>query len=100
VVDFAQKLVAMATSLERSKNNFRLFIYSHSCTNLANSVKICPVDVQISDPAESSKIKYKTAASHARKVSAYSATMKVNGRMGNLTPATQKPLNRWSPKFV
>ena len=26
--------------------------------------------------------------------------MKVNGRGGNLTPATQKPLNRWSPKFV
>ena len=26
--------------------------------------------------------------------------MKVNGRWGNLTPATQKPLNRWSPKFV
>ena len=57
-----KKLVAVATSLEGSKNNFRLFIYSHSSTNLANSVKICPVDVQISDPAESSKIKYKTAA--------------------------------------
>ena len=28
------------------------------------------------------------------------ATMKVNGRWGNLTPATQKPLSRWSPKFV
>jgi len=26
--------------------------------------------------------------------------MKVNGRGGNLTPATQNPLNRWSPKFV
>jgi len=26
--------------------------------------------------------------------------MKVNGRWGNLTPATQTPLNRWSPKFV
>ena len=52
-----KKLVAVATSLEGSKNNFRLFIYS-----LANSVKICSVDVQISDPAESSKIKYKTAA--------------------------------------
>jgi len=26
--------------------------------------------------------------------------MKVNGRGENLTPGTQKPLNRWSPKFV
>ena len=26
--------------------------------------------------------------------------MKVNGTGGNLTPATQKPLNLWSPKFV
>ena len=26
--------------------------------------------------------------------------MKVNERWGTLTPATQKPLNRWSPKFV
>jgi len=27
-------------------------------------------------------------------------TIKVNGKRGNLTPAPQKPLNRWSPKFV
>ena len=26
--------------------------------------------------------------------------MKVNGRWGNLTPPTPKPINRWSPKFV
>jgi len=26
--------------------------------------------------------------------------MKVYGKEENLTPATQKPLNRWSPKFV
>ena len=28
------------------------------------------------------------------------ATMKLYGKGRNLTPATQKPLNRWSLKFV
>jgi len=46
-VDFATKLVATATSLEGSKNNFRLFIYGQSSTNHANFVKIGPVDVEI-----------------------------------------------------
>jgi len=41
-------LVATATSFEGSKNNFRSFIYGQSSsTNLANFVKIGPVDVEI-----------------------------------------------------
>jgi len=32
--------------------------------------------------------------------SVVTTTMKINGRGGHLTPATQKPLNRWPPKFV
>jgi len=48
-----KKLVAVATSLEGSKkNNFRSFIYSHSSTIPANSVKIGPVDVEITDLTE------------------------------------------------
>ena len=40
------QLVAMATSLERSKkNNFRSFIYGQSFTRPANFVKIGSVDV-------------------------------------------------------
>ena len=41
------KLVATATSLERSTKNFRSFIYSQISTNPANFVKIGPVDVEI-----------------------------------------------------
>jgi len=37
----------MATSLEGSKNNFRSFIHGQRPTNLANFVKIGPVDVEI-----------------------------------------------------
>jgi len=44
------KLVATATSLERSKkNNFRSFMYVQSSTNPANFVNIGPVDVEIID---------------------------------------------------
>ena len=41
------KLVATATSLERSTINFRSFIYSQISTNPANFVKIGHVDVEI-----------------------------------------------------
>jgi len=41
-----QKFVAMATSFEGSKNNFRWFIYGQSSTIPANFVKIGPVDVE------------------------------------------------------
>jgi len=40
-------MVAVATSLEESKNNFRQFIYSQSSTKPANFVKIGLVDIQI-----------------------------------------------------
>jgi len=50
------KLVATATSVERSKTNFRLFIYSHSSTKPANWLKIGPVDVQIIGLTESLNI--------------------------------------------
>ena len=42
-----RKLVAMATSLEGLKNNFRLFIYRQFYTIPANFVKIGAVDVEI-----------------------------------------------------
>ena len=44
----------------------------------------------------------KYSESHARTVvrECIRTTMKVNGRGGNLTPAIQKRLHRWSPKFV
>jgi len=41
-----KQLVAMATSLEKSKNNF---IYNHTSTNPVNLVKISLVHVQIID---------------------------------------------------
>jgi len=41
------KLVATETSLERSKNNFRSFIYGQSFANPANFVKIGPADAEI-----------------------------------------------------
>jgi len=50
------KLVATATSVERSKTNFRSFIYSHSSTKPANWLKIGPVDVQIIGLTESLNI--------------------------------------------
>jgi len=37
----------MATSLEGSKTNFKLIIYSHSFTNLENLAKIGRVDFEI-----------------------------------------------------
>ena len=47
------KLVATATSLEGSKNNFRSFIHGQSSTNPANLVKIGPVDVEVIGLADS-----------------------------------------------
>jgi len=47
-------------------------------------------------------IKWKLTLSHTRTVvreCCMRATMKAYGEEGNLTPATQKPLNRSSPKF-
>ena len=49
------KLVAMATSFEGSKNNFRSFIYGQSFTNSTNVVQISLVDVEIIDPTEITK---------------------------------------------
>ena len=46
-VDLLTKLVAMATSLEGSKNNLRSFICGESSTGPANFVKIGPVDAEI-----------------------------------------------------
>jgi len=42
-----EKFVAMATSLETSKNNFSLIICRRSSTNPANLTKIGPVDVEM-----------------------------------------------------
>jgi len=42
-----EKFVAMATSLETSKNNFSLIICRRSSTNPANLTKIDPVDVEM-----------------------------------------------------
>jgi len=42
-----RKLVATATSLDGSKNNFRSFIYGQSSTQPANLVKNGPVNVEI-----------------------------------------------------
>jgi len=47
-----------AMTLRDWKNNFRSFIYSPSSTNRANSLKIRPVDVEISGLTEINK-KYK-----------------------------------------
>jgi len=49
------KLVAMAMSLERSKNNFSSFIYGQSSTSPANFVKIRLVDIEISGLKEITK---------------------------------------------
>jgi len=37
----------MATSLERSKNIFRVIIYSRGSTKIENFVKIGPIDFEI-----------------------------------------------------
>ena len=50
------KLVATATSLARSKNNFRAFVSGQSSTNPANFMKTSPVDVEIIGLTEITKI--------------------------------------------
>jgi len=46
------KVVATATSLEGSKNNFRLFIYDQSSTDAASFVNIGLVHVDITGLTE------------------------------------------------
>jgi len=48
------------------KGNFRSFIYSHSSTIRANSVKIGPGDAEITGLAEITKNIFKTSAKHKR----------------------------------
>jgi len=48
------------------KGNFRSFIYSHSSTIRANSVKIGPGDAEITGLAEITKNILKTSAKHKR----------------------------------
>jgi len=50
-----KKLVAVTTSFEGSKNNFKSFIYSQKSTIPANLVKIGPVGVEIIGLTESLK---------------------------------------------
>jgi len=59
-----RKLAAIATSLERAKNNFRLFIYKQSSTIPANFVKIGQVDVEIIGLKEITERYIKTRAKH------------------------------------
>jgi len=49
------KLVATATFLEGSKNNFRSFVYGRISTNPANFVKLCLVDAEITGLTEITK---------------------------------------------
>jgi len=58
-----QKFVAMATSFEGSKNNFRWFIYGQSSTIPANFVKIGPVDVE-TGLTKVAKTFFKNASKH------------------------------------
>jgi len=51
-----RKLVAMATSLEGTQNNFSSFIYGQSSTNPANFEKIGQLDVEIIGLKEITKI--------------------------------------------
>jgi len=51
-----QKMVAIATSLDGSKNLLKSLVYSHSSTMPAYFVKIGPVNVEIIDFTKSLKI--------------------------------------------
>jgi len=57
-------LVVRRHLANRTRSQFRSFIYSRSSANRANLARIGPVDVQIIGLTESLKNKYETKAEH------------------------------------